>query len=383
MFVSSFLGLFPNHPLIVVIHYSQIMTASDDEDGVLGQLPTTISRSPGTPSTLGSHISDNTSTTSPTRAAARARALAAAALSPTRAAASARTLADADVQGGGDDDQDSTRSGDDDAAEVEVVEVDEVLVDDTATADSGKPNKRAYDYSKRDQVRAYFSIVDKDEGGSFDNGGTFLCVFCKRKKFMWTTKFNVSVARQHLVNACDSCPDDVQEWILESSSICQMKNVKKRRGATPVAGLPPVPPRQRTGSAMSVASTQGGGMWNFVKPNFQKSVLSGDKGNEIITAYIEMFLSFFDSPVRVISSQCAHALQTACGSGIMKFIPTENKVWDIVKMIDKESHGFMEERLKMEPGNLTIGFDGVTALGKHATLYTLSKGFISLFLTIR
>jgi hypothetical protein len=152
-------------------------------------------------------------------------------------------------------------------------------------------------------------------------------------------------------------------------------------------GLPPVP-RSASSTGVydctrSVASSQGGSMWNFVKPNFLKTVLSGEKGLEIITANVEMHLSFYDSPVRVNSPSCVHLLQTAAGTGIMRYIPKDDKVWDLVRMIDQENQEFMEERLKMEPGNLTIGFDGVTALGKHAVLYTFTKGFVSLFLTIR
>ena len=92
----------------------------------------------------------------------------------------------------------------------------------------------------------------------------------------------------------------------------------------------------------------------------------------------------FDSPMHVNSLPSLHQLQVSCGSGMLKYIPTDQKVWwYIVESIDRDNQLYMEERLKMEPGNLTVGFDGVTALGKHATLYTLSKGAISLFLTIR
>jgi hypothetical protein len=139
----------------------------------------------------------------------------------------------------------------------------------------------------------------------------------------------------------------------------------------------------KTGGGASMASSQHGSMRQFTRPNHMKSSLAPEQGRAVILAHVEMFLSFFDSPTRVNSPACVNAMLTASGTGLQKYIPSDQQVWDIVKHIDSETQQYMEDRLKMEPGNITIGFDGVTALGKHAILYTFSKGSISLFLTIR
>jgi hypothetical protein len=127
----------------------------------------------------------------------------------------------------------------------------------------------------------------------------------------------------------------------------------------------------------------GQGLSNFVKPNHQKSVLSKEVVHSIIVAHIEMFLSFFESPTHVNLPCTVHVLKTSCGTGISRYIPNDRNLWEMVSQIDEDASHFMLEQLKMDPGNLMIGFDGVMALGKHATLYTFSKGSMSLFLTIR
>lgn len=203
--------------------------------------------------------------------------------------------------------------------------------------------------------------MDADEGGSYDSGGVFSCSFCKQKKFLWKKGFNITVARNHLVNVCSVCPEDVKDWICETSS---QYRVFKTNNA------------KRSGESS-------GSMRSFVRPAHEKSVMSSEKGHEIIVANLEMYLSYFDAPTRVYSPFSINALQKSSGTGIRKHIPNERQVWDMVSKIDHDASEFMLNRLKMEPGNLTIGFDGVTALGKHATLYTFSKGAISLFITIR
>jgi hypothetical protein len=241
--------------------------------------------------------------------------------------------------------------------------------DESSSAVSGRTNsnKRVYDHTVRDQTRVYFPVMDADEGGSYDTGGVFSCSFCKQKKFLWKKGFNITVARNHLVNVCSVCPEDVKDWVVATSS--QYRAFKKNKP-------------KRPGQSSSTI-TDDGTMRSFVRPAHEKSVMSSDKAHEIIVAHIEMYLSYFDSPTRVYSPYSIHALQKSSGTGIRKHIPNERQVWDMVSQIDHDASEFMLNRLKMEPGNLTIGFDGVTALGKHATLYTFSKGAISLFVTIR
>jgi hypothetical protein len=69
-------------------------------------------------------------------------------------------------------------------------------------------------------------------------------------------------------------------------------------------------------------------------------------------------------------------------TGLQKYIPSDKQVWDVAKCVNNETQQDMEDCLTMELGNVSIGFDGVTVLGKHAILYTFSKGAISLFPTI-
>ena len=126
-----------------------------------------------------------------------------------------------------------------------------------------------------------------------------------------------------------------------------------------------------------------GAILTHFRPNHQKTNLSWEVGRSIIRAKIEEHLSYFDSPLRVLRPYSINAMVSAAGTGIRKHVPSEKTVWDIVTDIDVHASDYMLALLQREPGNVTIGFDGVTALGKHAILYTFSKGKISLFLTIR
>lgn len=217
---------------------------------------------------------------------------------------------------------------------------------------------RSFDSTTRDQVWSYFSIVN--QGGSFAHGGIFLCNFCKKKRFNWNTGFNITIAKDHLRETCLAVSSEAKEWLVDLHNCKNSSKSKKMK-----------------------ASTVTESMAKFIQPNCQKSVLDRDVARRIIASHIEMFLSFFDSPVRVLSPFTLKALTASCGSGIRQHIPTKHEVWKIVEEIDKNTSEFMVNRLKLEPGNLTVGFDGVTAIGRHATLYTFSKGVISLFLTIR
>lgn len=187
--------------------------------------------------------------------------------------------------------------------------------------------------------------------------------FLQKKKCNWSTGFNITKAKLHLMEECPSVASDIKEWLLDVTSSSKMTS----------------PPK----SKILKLSSESGSIMKFAAPNYQKSVLDESVAKRIIIANVEMFLSFFDSPVWVKSPFCVDAMRASCGSGIMKFIPSNYEVWKIVKDIDKSSTDYMFNRLKLEPGNLTMGFDGVTALGTYATLYTFSKGSMSLFLTIR
>jgi hypothetical protein len=171
------------------------------------------------------------------------------------------------------------------------------------------------------------------------------------------------LARDHLFLDCTDCPDSIKDWVRETSSKKYYRWDKNSKV------------KKKDDSSISSMS-------KFIQPNHLRSTLSELIGNQIIRSHIEMHLCYFDSPCRVYSAPSVHALQTSSGTGVLQYIPSEGQVWTMVAMIDEDVSSFMLSRLKMEPGNLTIGFDGVTALGKHATLYTFSKGVISLFLTI-
>lgn len=373
------------------------MVLTDEEEGGVPHPPSSINTAmqgqQGTPSTLGegSFAGGGTSVReSPTRAATAARraAAAAASSSPSSATRQARAaglraalghttpprrnkektttlpvLEESENEDMVAEEDVTKASADDDV--VEVVE-----------KSKQRPTKRHYDTSVRDQVRTYYTI---DGPGSYETGGIFICSFCKKKKFEWNTSFNITLAKQHLFNGCSSVPKDIEEWVAENlNSVAGFtSNVRnkarkfeeRKKGVASTTG--------------SVASSQQGSMRQFTRPNHIKSSLPPAQGHAVIMANIEMFLGFFESPTRVNHPGCVQAMVTASGTGLQKFIPSDQQVWNMVKHIDEETQEYMENRLKMEPGNLTIGFDGVTALGKHATLYTLSKGTISLFLTIR
>ena len=349
-----------------------MLSSGDEEDeNMVAPPPSTIHHTrvgPETPSTLGDRSFE-----SPTRAAARARAAAAAGTAAVVSVAAAAAAAPNSPSQGGRAGSSSSSTSSSSAAEVEAEEAAPVVTEQQVeTAVATRMTKRQYDHTVRDQVRSYYEIMN--EGGSYDKGGDFRCTFCKKKTFKWNTVFNVTLAKTHLLSQCDSCPIDIDTWIRETAS-GHYYSYKKSKTAGPKDGC--------GGDSSVWSGTSQISMKKFTQPNFMKSALASDKGMAIIVASIEMFLCFFDSPVRVNSLPSLHQLQTSCGSGILKYIPTDQKVWDIVESIDRDNQLYMEERLKMEPGNLTVGFDGVTALGKHATLYTLSKGAISLFLTIR
>lgn len=390
------------------------MDSSPTREDDIGAQPPSLIRTPqggtrpeqpATPSTLGEGSSATApagvtlfTSWSPTRAAARARAAAAQAAAEGRTGGTSQSaratlpeLSDSEQEEDSKDDEEFADAAEGGADEEEDPAVLEVV---TAVQNAG-PTRRQYDTSVRDQVRSYFTIVGD---GSYERGGVFVCTFCKKKKYKWNSPFNISVAKYHLVSQCEACPKDIEDWVKANQTNCAGYTKEKLKMITAlgrVRGNPKVitaafdgkPSKQVSASGSvcgsAASSTHQSSISAFVRPNFLKSSLSPDKGHAIIMAQIEMFLCFFDSPVRVRSPASVHALMTACGTGITRYIPKEHKVWDFVKTIDSEAQAYMVERLMMEPGNLTIGFDGVTALGKAATLYTFSKGAISLFLTIR
>ena len=343
------------------------MPSTDDENlhpPPASTINTARERQPGTPSTLG----DGSFRDSPTRAACAARAA---------AAAASRLQASALPHDSSSEEEEVEEETVEDIVLEQVGVVPVPVAESTSASATRTTTKRLYDTSVRDQVRTYYDIAPGT--GSYQLGATFICRFCKKKNFERTTQFNVTLAKQHLINTCDSVPPDVLTWVSENSSNSNgFYHTQRKKGKRAAPG------QQATGGGGSVASSsQQGSIRQFTRPNHIKSTLSPTQGQAVIQANIEMFLSFFDSPTRVNSPACVHAMITASGTGLQKFIPSDLQVWSIVKSIDEEAQEYMETRLKMEPGNLTIGFDGVTALGKHATLYTLSKGSISLFLTIR
>lgn len=230
--------------------------------------------------------------------------------------------------------------------------------------------KRKIDYTVRDRVRGCFKILNEDEGGSYDKGGVFLCIFCENKRMDWASGFNVSIAKDHLVEECVKTPNEVKDYIIENS----FRSFRKINFGETTSVM---------AAKKGVTAESKRLMASFVKPNYLKSTLDPTFAEKCIRAKIEELLSFFDSPVRVNSPISVSTLQVMLGSGINKYVPSDVKVWDIVANIDRECFDVIVGMMKLDGGQMTVGFDGVTALGRHATLYTVSKGSVTLFLTIR
>ena len=132
-----------------------------------------------------------------------------------------------------------------------------VVAEVIKAAESDGPTKRQYDTSVRDQVRGYFMIKGD---GSYERGGTFVCVFCKKRKYNWNTQFNVTIAKSHLVSQCEACPPEVEAWVRENHSSTNgyfnMKRKKARSGNSLKDPPAPIQDAAAGGGASSVASSQ-------------------------------------------------------------------------------------------------------------------------------
>ena len=241
---------------------------------------------------------------------------------------------------------------------------------------SKKRKRRGYDMTNSNIIRGWWTVMGS---GSYATGGDFVCMWCKKTKMQLPRGFHITNARTHI----ESCT----KASAEAKQFCEATRANAIKSAH---GL------ERVEKIKAVAAANGGfdpeittpaciflkptAMQKYSRPNHQRSFLPDIRGYWIIQCRIEELLSYFDSPVRVRSRYSKQSLLASCGTGIKKFIPSTQK--ELVKVIDDEAFEHMVTMLELQPGNLTVGFDGVTALGKHVTLYTFSKGIKSLFVTL-
>ena len=120
-----------------------------------------------------------------------------------------------------------------------------------------------------------------------------------------------------------------------------------------------------------------------VKPPWQRSVMSQETADKIITANVEASLSRFEPPARICDPSVLNALAFSCGKGILKYIPDPNTIFDkYVVKIDAAVTAHMISLFRKYAGNMSVAFDGVTVLGRSHILYTVSKGDTSMFVAL-
>jgi hypothetical protein len=213
--------------------------------------------------------------------------------------------------------------------------------------------------------------------GSIHSGGVFLCMHCRAKKWNWWSGFNSTKARHHLLQ-CGSTPESVCE-------IMEQAGTKNRRAAVDDAII--------TAATNSEASASHKRKRLQADARFMKkhttlyahrSILELSTARTIIKANVEASLAAFQPPLRGFTSPYNKAfLVAACGHGILPHLPSAETIWlDYIDPIDKEVEEYLMEMMRSSPGSLGVSFDGVSVLGRSSVLYTITKGDITLFVTV-
>jgi hypothetical protein len=211
--------------------------------------------------------------------------------------------------------------------------------------------------------------------GSIHSGGVFKCVHCRIKKWNWWSGFNSTKARHHLLQ-CGSTPESVCE-------IMERAGTRNRRAAVDDAIIIAATNSEASNKRKRLQADA-----RFMKEHTtlyaHRSILGISTARTIIKANVEASLAAFQPPLRGFTSPYNKAfLVAACGHGILPHLPSAETIWlDYIDPIDKEVEEYLMEMMRASPGSLGVSFDGVSVLGRSSVLYTMSKGDITLFVTV-